>query len=158
MKKHNRLMKIALAVLMICVFGINAKAQSNATISGIVKDAKNKTVLPFVNVVLKKEKDSSFVSGTITNEEGRFTIANIKTGEYFLEVSGVGLATKNLPVFIGNLTTFLDVKTVEVEAKATSLTEVVVTAKQNEISEKMDKKTFSLKDNISQSGGSLRHE
>jgi outer membrane receptor protein involved in Fe transport len=149
------LMKIAFTVIMICVLSMNAKAQSNATVSGIVKDAKSKTALPFVNVVLKKEKDSNFVSGTITNEEGRFTITSIKIGNYFLEISGVGLTTKQLPVFIGNLTTFLDVKTIEVEPKSTVETEVVVTAKQNEISEKMDKKTFSLKDNISQSGGSV---
>lgn len=33
--------------------------------------------------------------------------------------------------------------------------EVVITGSANQISEKMDKKTFSLKDNLSQSGGSV---
>jgi hypothetical protein len=36
---------------------------------------------------LKTEKDSSFVSGTVTNEEGRFTLSKIKSGNYYLEVS-----------------------------------------------------------------------
>jgi hypothetical protein len=39
---------------------------------------------------LKTEKDSSFVSGTVTNEEGRFTLSKIKSGNYYLEVSYIG--------------------------------------------------------------------
>jgi hypothetical protein len=66
------------------VFSIS-NAQSTATLSGIVKDKKSKTFLPFVNVVLKKTKDSSFVSGTVTNEEGRFYLSKLNTGAYFLE-------------------------------------------------------------------------
>ena len=104
---------------------------------------------------MKTEKDSTFVSGTVTNEEGRFTLSKIKSGNYYLEVSYVGYTTKKQSLFVGTLTEFLDIKTIEIEEKATTLNEVVVTAKQNEISEKMDKKTFSLTDNISQSGGSV---
>jgi hypothetical protein len=39
------------------------------------KDKNNKAVLSFVNVVLKTEKDSSFVSGFVT-EEGRLHYQN----------------------------------------------------------------------------------
>ena len=132
-----------------------SNAQTAVTISGIIKDKNAQTSLPFVNVVLKTEKDSTFVSGTVTNEEGRFKLSKIKSGNYYLEVSYVGYTTKKQSLFVGTLTEFLDIKTIEIEEKATTLNEVVVTAKQNEISEKMDKKTFSLTDNISQSGGSV---
>ena len=44
---------------------------------------------------------------------------------------------------------------IELEESTKTLTEVTVTAKQDEISGKMDKKTFSVADNISQSGGSV---
>lgn len=147
--------KIVLALIFHCfIFSISI-AQTNVSISGIVKDKSSKTILPFVNVVLKKEKDSTFVSGTVTNEEGRFTLSKIKSGNYYLEVSYLGYTTKKQSLFVGNLTEFLDLKTIEIEENTTTLQEVVVTAKTNEISEKMDKKTFSLKDNISQSGGSV---
>jgi outer membrane receptor protein involved in Fe transport len=130
-------------------------AQTNVNVSGSIKDKNTKSVLPFVNVVLKTEKDSSFVSGTVTNEEGRFSISKIKSGNYYLEVSYIGYKTTKQSLFVGNLTEYLDVKNIEIEEKSTSLQEVVVTGKTTEISEKMDKKTFSLKDNISQSGGSV---
>ena len=141
-------------ILQLFIFSIS-NAQTNVTISGIVKDKNSKAVLPFVNIVLKTDKDSTFVSGTVTNEEGRFTLSKIKSGNYYLEVSYIGYTTKRQSLFVGNLTEYLDIKFIELEEKSTSLQEVVVIGKTAEISEKMDKKTFSLKDNISQSGGSV---
>ncbi len=132
-----------------------ASAQTGVTVSGVIKDKNNKMFLPFVNVILKTEKDSSFVSGTVTNEEGRFVLSKIKSGEYFLEISYIGYNSLKKSLFVGNLTEYLDLETIEIAEKTTALNEVVVTGKANEISEKMDKKTFSLKDNISQTGGSV---
>lgn len=147
--------KIILSIILqLFIFSIS-NAQTNVTVSGNIKDKNTKSVLPFVNVVLKTEKDSSFVSATVTNEEGRFSLSKIKSGNYYLEVSYIGYKTTKQYLFVGNLTEYLDIKNIELEEKSTSLQEVVVTGKITEISEKMDKKTFSLKDNISQSGGSV---
>lgn len=141
-------------ILQLSFFSIS-NAQTSVTVSGLIKDKNTKLVLSFVNVVLKTEKDSSFVSGTVTNEEGRFSLSKIKSGNYYLEVSYIGYKTTKQSLFVGNLTEYLDIKNIEIEEESTSLREVVVTGKTSEISEKMDKKTFSLKDNISQSGGSV---
>ena len=151
-KKSKKI--IFFLILQISFFSFS-NAQTNVTVSGIVKEKNSKAVLPFVNVVLKTEKDSTFVSGTVTNEEGRFTLSKIKSGNYFLEVSYIGFEKKRQTLFVGNLTEYLDIKTIEIEEKSNALQEVVITGKSAEISEKMDKKTFSLKDNISQSGGSV---
>lgn len=145
---------IATIILPLFIFSIT-NAQINVTVSGIIKDKNTKTILPFVNVVLKTEKDSSFVSGTVTNEEGRFSLSKIKSGNYYLEVSYIGYKTTKQSLFVGNLTAYLDIENMEIEEESTSLKEVVVTGKTAVISERMDKKTFSLKDNISQSGGSV---
>ena len=141
-------------IILLLQFSI-LNAQTNITISGIVKDKYSKANLPFVNVILKTEKDSNFVCGTITNEEGRFLLSKIKSGNYYIEVSYIGYKTIMQSLFVGNLTDYLDIKNIELEEKLTILQEVVVTGKTADISEKMDKKTFSLNDNISQSGGSV---
>ncbi|SNB18502.1 putative TonB-dependent outer membrane receptor [Flavobacterium psychrophilum] len=132
-----------------------SNAQTSVTVSGLIKDKNTQSVLSFVNVVLKTEKDSAFVSGTVTNEEGRFSLSKIKSGNYYLEVSYIGYKTSKKSLFVGTLTEYLDIKNIEIEEKLTSLQEVLVAGKTAEINEKMDKKTFSLKDNISQSGGSV---
>ena len=134
----------------------SAKAQSNvATVSGIIKGATDKVALPFVNVVIKTKKDSAFVTGTATNEEGRFSIANLSSGDYILEASYAGFQNKSLPVLVGSLSNFLDLGVIEMERAAVDLQAVVVQAKKEELSNQLDKKTYSLKDNVSQAGGSV---
>lgn len=149
------LTKLFLTLSITVLFYCASHAQTNVVISGAVKDKSTKTALPFVNVVLKTEKDSAFVSGTVTNEEGRFSLSNVKGGNYFLEISYIGYITDLQPLFVGNLSPFLDIKTIELEEKLTTLKEVEVTATQEQVSEKMDKKTFAVKDNLAQGGGSV---
>ena len=128
---------------------------SSVTVSGIIKDKADKTALPFVNIVLKTEKDSTFVTGTVSNEEGRFTLANIKSGNYVLQFSYTGFASKSQPILVGTLSSFLDLGTIELQQEVKRLQEVVVSSKQDDVSNKMDKKTYSVASNISQSGGSV---
>jgi outer membrane receptor protein involved in Fe transport len=132
------------------------QAQTPAvTLSGIIKGKVDRTALPFVNIVLKKEKDSAFVTGTLSNEEGRFTLTNIRPDNYILQFSYTGFASKVQPVLVGSLSTFLDLGTIELQQVTKQLQEVVVSSKQDDVSNKMDKKTYSVAANISQSGGSV---
>lgn len=125
------------------------------TISGLIKGKADLSALSYVNVVLKTEKDSAFVTGTVTNEEGRFTLSNIKPNNYYFEISFIGYATKKQSIYVGSLSDFLDIATIELEELITPLDEVVVSAKQDDVGSKMEKKTFMVEDNISQSGGSV---
>ena len=148
--------KTILFVSLLLIARTNVAAQNKTvTLSGSVKDKVTKAVLPFVNVALKTSRDTALVAGTITNEEGRFSLATIKSGNYILEFSFIGYKTKTQSVYIGSLSEFLDQGTIELEEDATTLQEVIVVSKSNAVSDKMDKKTFSMADNISQSGGSV---
>jgi outer membrane receptor protein involved in Fe transport len=138
------------------LFVYDATAQtSKVTLSGIIKESKNKTGLAFVNIVLKKNSDSSFVAGTISDEEGRFSFTDIKAGNYFLQLSYSGFLIKNQSVLIGSLSPFLDIGTIELQQDTRVLQDVIVTSGQDAVSNKMDKKSFSVAANISQSGGSV---
>jgi len=128
---------------------------SSVTVSGMIKGKADKTALPFVNIVLKTEKDSAFVTGTVSNEEGRFTLTNIKSGNYVLQFSYTGFASKSQSILVGSLSSFLDIGTIELQQDSKQLQEVVVSSKQDDVSNKMDKKTYSVAANISQSGGSV---
>ncbi|MFN3850547.1 MAG: TonB-dependent receptor domain-containing protein [Spirosomataceae bacterium] len=147
--------KLLLGLSLLMCISTFAFGQGNVTISGTIKDKKTKTALAFVSVVLKTEKDNAFIAGTVSNEEGRFSIGGIKSGSYNLEYSSVGYIKNKQAVYVGSLTQFLDFNNLELEEDTQTLKEVSVTAKTEQISEVMDKKTFSLTDNISQSGGSV---
>ena len=141
--------------LLICTVSMLQAQTSAVTVSGMIKGKADKTALPFVNIVLKTEKDSAFVTGTVSNEEGRFTLTNIKSGNYVLQFTYTGFASKSQPVLVGTLSSFLDLGTIELQQDAKQLQEVVVSSKQDDVSNKMDKKTYSVAANISQSGGSV---
>lgn len=147
--------KVLLSLSLFISISTLVYGQGNVTISGTIKDKKSKSVLPFVSIVLKTEKENAFVAGTVSNEEGRFSISGVKSGSYNLEYSSVGYTKNKQAVYVGILTQFLDFNNLELEEDMQVLKEVSVTAKTEQISEVMDKKTFSLTDNISQSGGSV---
>lgn len=64
--------------------------QKNVTISGLVTDKLSQEPLGYVNVVLFAEKDSAFVSGTVSAEDGRFSIPNVSPGVKKLIQKGKG--------------------------------------------------------------------
>ncbi len=158
MNNVNRIfpIKISILILLFILSGITSSfAQTVVSISGSVKDRKTKAVLPFVTVTLKNSKDSTLVQGTITNEEGRFTLSNIKSGNYYTEVTFIGYKPFKQNVYVGTLSQYLDLGTIELEEDAKVLNEVEVTAMQEEVSGKMDKKSFTLENNTTQSGGTV---
>ncbi len=148
--------KLIFTTLFISFITFYSLGQSKSvTISGLIKDKGTNLPLSYVNIVLKTESDSTFVTGTITNDEGRFSLSNIKPSAYYIEISFIGYITKKQTLYVGNLSEFLDLATINLEEDIKSLNEVSVFAKQDEVGGKMDKKTFSVEDNVSQSGGSV---
>jgi len=150
-----RTISISIVILVTFLTSYSFGQNKGVTISGLIKDKADKSALSYVNVVLKTEKDSAFVTGTVSNEEGRFTLFNIKPNNYYFEISFIGYVTKRQSIYVGSLSEFLDIATIDLEEDIKTLGEVVVTAKQDEVGSKMDKKTFTVEDNISQSGGSV---
>ncbi|MEQ9164873.1 MAG: TonB-dependent receptor [Fulvivirga sp.] len=140
--------------LILLPLGLMAQELS-VNVSGNVKNKVTKETLPFVNVLLKKQVDSSFVSGTISNDNGLFTISEVKPGDYLLEVSYIGFKRYNAPLFIGSNSAFIDLGAIVLEEDIQQLNEVVVTGKQDAVTGTMDKKTYSVDENIGQSGGSV---
>lgn len=132
-------------------------AQSQkVTVSGVVSDAKSNEVLPFVTVSLKQATDSSLVVGTITSDAGTFSLEELKPGKYLLEFSYLGYSTLRQSVLLGTLSQFLDLGTIHLQEETRQLKEVVVTANVEEGPDsRLDKKTFSVAENSTQSGGSL---
>lgn len=144
-----------LVILSVFMTHMTVGQVTSVTISGIVKDNKTKAAIAYANVIFKYKIDSSFVTGTVTNEDGRFSIPGIKPGNYLLEISFTGFEPIRTPVFIGSLSAYLDIPQIELSERTSLLEGVTVTAKAADLSSKLDKKTYSLSDNISQSGGSV---
>jgi outer membrane receptor protein involved in Fe transport len=133
-----------------------AFSQTNdVTLFGNLVDAQSTEALPFANVLVLSAKDSSFVSGTISEETGAFKFQDITAGEYILKVNSLGYTDYLKPFFIGASAQYINLGKLELNASGISLDAVVIAAKQEAISEKLDKKVFTLDANVSQIGGSV---
>ncbi len=128
---------------------------ASVTLFGKVQDAQTKAPLPLITLQLRTEKDSAFVGGRLTNDAGAFTFAGLKKGVYFIDVRSIGYTPLHRKVLVGELSAFLDLGALLMVKDAQTLGEVVVSSKADAVSAAMDKKTFTVADNISQSGGSV---
>ncbi|UYQ91238.1 TonB-dependent receptor [Chitinophaga horti] len=142
------------ALLQILSQAVNAQSPS-ISISGTIKSKKDGVALPYVNVILRKVQDSTFVAGAASNEKGLFTLSGVKPGNYLLEASFMGFKTITQPLFVGTLSPYIDIPPIELEETASQLKGVEVAGQQQSVSLAMDKKTYNLSDNISQGGGSV---
>ena len=91
-------MKRIVLLSMICLVAITSTAQS---ISGCVIDEQAQP-MPFANVVLVSRADSAFIAGTMTKDDGTFSISTDKQ-DGLLKVTSVGYTTKYLDARTGNV-------------------------------------------------------
>ncbi|WP_296705633.1 TonB-dependent receptor, partial [Algoriphagus sp.] len=123
--------------------------------SGKIIDKTSNEALSYVNVLLKKASDSSFVTGAISDEAGLFTLVDITPGDYELEASFLGFETLRQEIFVGSSSAFLNLGDISMTSSYQELGAVEVVGQAEAISNKLDKKTYDLSQNISQSGGSV---
>lgn len=86
--------------LFLCIF-LSTIAQSVAaqfTISGIVKDKNDNLPLPQVSIRLLSAKDSTFVTGISSKDNGTFSLKVPKAGNYIAAFSFLGYRTAYEPV------------------------------------------------------------
>jgi outer membrane receptor protein involved in Fe transport len=153
MNSKNQII-LFLALFLIPIFAL---AQSGVTVSGLIRDGKSKTQLQYVSVVFKTKKDSGFVGGTITNQEGRFTLSGIKSGTYQIEAVLSGFAKHQQEIVVGTLSAYLDLGNIELIEDVKQLSDITVSSsiQKDGVNDKMDKKVFTVGNNISQAGGSV---
>ena len=105
-----------LAAAMICAVSMAA----NNKVSGVIKDAADKSALVGVNVSLKQGDQQ--VSGTVTDAHGKFSLET-ETGEFVLECSYIGYEPIGMSLAVsGNI----HLGTIEMNEASTELGEVVV--------------------------------
>src|SRR5580765_5031206 len=81
--------KIHLLLLVTTLFFAQAFSQKNGTVKGLAFDTIAKQPVAGVTITLMQRKDSSLVSFTMADNNGRFELTNIPNGEYRLLITHV---------------------------------------------------------------------
>ncbi len=124
-------------------------------IHGVVIDKKTKDAIEYANVIVYKIKDSSMVTGALTNGKGKFLIEKLSPGRYFVKVNFIGFGLKTITDLMvkppDNLS--LNLGTIELETTATNLDVVTISGEKDQIEYNLDKRVINVDKNILASGG-----
>ncbi len=138
---------------IIFITSLKVYSQPNATISGQVIDKETKEAIPFATIAILLNQN--IINGTLSKEDGFFALNGIETGNYNIQVSFLGYNTFQSDILIGTLNRFYDIGKVELQVSPTQLGEVTINEEISEIAGGLDKKSYSMNNNIAQSGGSV---
>ncbi len=144
--------KALLTLLLIAPLGIFA--QVTGTIRGILIDDENDEALPYVTIALTPEGSTAPTSGCSTGEDGSFRLNNIKAGKYTITASFIGYLEENRDVVISAGKNNINLGTIRLKSDSKLLKEVVVTEQRSQMSFEIDKRVFTVDQNIASTGGS----
>ncbi|MBN1413574.1 MAG: TonB-dependent receptor [Bacteroidales bacterium] len=128
----------------------------NGTITGKVQDGSSNEYVEYAIVSLYKQKDSSLVTGTITDGHGAFSLKELAYGMYYIEASFIGFDKFRLKkVLITPQKPTVDVGDLKIMPAVVNINEVVVTADNNIVEYKIDKKVVTLGQDMTSAGGTV---
>jgi len=123
-----------------------------AGIKGKIVDADTKAPLQYVDVALFKLGSKNLTAGVTTDSLGVFKLPSIENGTYTLRVTFIEYTTLNKPVIVNGDS--VDVGTLALQVKTKNLGEVEVVGQAPQMRLDIDKKVFSVDQNITAAGGS----
>ncbi|HWZ22718.1 MAG TPA: TonB-dependent receptor, partial [Cytophagaceae bacterium] len=144
--------------LILLSFSYSAFAQDSdngrGKISGIVIDSSSIAPVEYATVSLIDITSGKTVNGAICDEEGKFSVVNVKPGAYKVVISFIGyksftvdnikISEKEEPVNLG---------TVKLGSDQIEMTEVVVEGQKQLIEEKVDRVVYNAEQDGNNSGG-----
>lgn len=128
--------------------------QAYGVISGAVHDKVTAEHVEYANIILFSQKDSSMVTGTITDNKGRFIINSIHPAKYFLRIQFIGYENKDIPnLVISPRSADIKLGDIQLQPKASSIQGVEITSERSLITNNLDKKVISVDKNMALGGG-----
>ncbi|SOD79240.1 outer membrane beta-barrel family protein [Spirosoma fluviale] len=127
-------------ILFLLLAGRTLVGQS---LSGLVVDATRQPAA-FAVVKLLKATDSTLVKGTVTSEIGQYSFTDIADGYYYVQASGVGVASTLSSVVAVRVGPPVKVSSLRLETVDQVLTSVVVRAKRALVEQQVDKTVLNV--------------
>ncbi|MCF8225034.1 MAG: TonB-dependent receptor [Bacteroidales bacterium] len=123
-------------------------------ITGTVIEENTESPLEYTSIAVYKLNDSSLVTGTVTNTDGRFQLEEIPFGRYYMEIKFIGYEKSVVsPVILTRDVRSLNLGEVQLSVSSNSIDEVEVVADQRRVEYKLDKKVVNVSEDLSAAGG-----
>ena len=127
-------------------------AQNTLEISGEIIEQETGYPIPYATIIVKDKTTSTNLKGSISDEEGKFTVKTSKS-DFYIEISFMGFKTITLKDFILK-NSQINLGIIKLVPDNQALDEVVVRAEVSKTIFKLDKRVFNVGKDISSSGAS----
>ncbi len=139
-------------LLLLCATLTRAQtSQTKGSISGLVLDASQQPI-SFANVLLLNAEDTSLLKAEYTTEDGTFEIPAVLPGEYFVQVSYVGLPVKSTAPFRFAEGEIKRLETIVMDDASVDLAQATVIARKPLVEVHPDKTVFNVEGSINATG------
>lgn len=123
-----------------------------SSIKGTIVDGGTQVPLDFVNVALFRQGSDKPVKGVVSDKNGLFIFPAVTEGKYNIQISFVGYTTVKQGVNMNGSP--LNLGQIKLEENSKKLKEVEVVGQGSTMRLEVDKKVFSVDQNIAAAGGS----
>lgn len=120
-------------------------------VSGVVFDATTQETLPYVNIVVKNDKNE-ILTGGVTDNKGVFEIKKIPLGDNTVEIQFIGYKTVSKQVKFTEESANHNLGNISLEVDAAELDEVEVIAETSTVVQKIDRKVINVGKDLTASG------
>ncbi|MFH0733588.1 MAG: TonB-dependent receptor [bacterium] len=156
--------KVFLVYVLILFFSsMITNAQENRTgfnglsgkITGYLFDEQAQVPIEYGNVAVFSFKDSSLITGGISNKTGYFEIDNIKPGKYYCQASFMGYETYSVKeIMLTPKKIEVDLGKINLKSKSINLKEVEIKAEKQMYTYNIEKKVINVDKMLTAVGGS----
>lgn len=150
-------------IYIIIFFNIILSAQERNMQSGnmptgnitgkIIESSSNKPI-EYGNIVLFTVKDSSMITGAVSNSDGNFNLEKVPFGRYYATISYIGYSKEIInDIMITPKALEVNLGTISLKVSAVVTEDVLISGEKDMIMNNLDKKIVNVDQNIASSGG-----
>ncbi len=123
-------------------------------LKGKIVDETSGQPIEYANIILYKQKDSSLVTGGITNTKGEFSIDKVPFGRYYVIAKFIGYTNYRVNgVMVTPRQTEVTLDAIKLKIASENIDEIVVTGQKSMLQTNLDKTVINVDRNINVEGG-----
>ncbi|MBH8556744.1 TonB-dependent receptor domain-containing protein [Hymenobacter negativus] len=150
----GRLLLASATMLFLPIGAAMAQTAGPGRVSGSLVEAGSGQAVPFSDVLLLRAADSTFVAVAQTTEQGTFKAATLPLGTYLLRVQDLNYGVLRRRFTLTAAAPSLELSGLQLSAaKATKLSEVVVTGQKAAVVEELGKRVINVDKDLGSVGG-----